>query len=241
MRNKKKYVMFDIDGTLIRPLAPEFAMGRFPYAIKKVFNKDINLDSSMWSKRFNGVGDREIFLGLLEGSGVSQEFLVSKLDSLGDAFDEYLTNASKERALYARIDHAHQLFMKVHNSRHHVLGTLTGNLGKSALWKLSHVGISTDQFCVSVFGHEADMRDDLAKLVIPKIETLYGETPDPRDIIFIGDTKHDIICARKIGARVIIVTTGWNIDKGELQRMKPDLLVDSLMDERVLQLLELKT
>ena len=232
--------MFDIDGTLIRPLAPEYAMGRFPYAIKKVFNKDINLDSSMWSKRFNGVGDRGIFLGLLEDSLVSKELLISKLDSLADAFDEYLTNASKERALYAKIDHAHQLFMKVHNSRRHVLGTLTGNLGKSAKWKLSHVGISTDKFCVSVYGHEADMRDDLAKLVIPKIETLYGETPDPSDIIFIGDTKHDITCARSIGARVIIVTTGWNIDKEELQKMNPDLLVDSLMDERVLELLELK-
>lgn len=238
MRKKKKYVMFDIDGTLIRALAPEYAMGRFPYAIKKVFNIDVSLDSFI-RKRFNGVGDRGIFLGLLDGSGVSQELLVSKLDALGDAFDEYLTNASKERALYAKIDHAHQLFMKVHNSRHHVLGTLTGNLGKSALWKLSHVGISSDQFCVSVYGHEADMRNDLAKLVIPKIAQLYGDIADPSDIIFIGDTKHDIICARSIGARVIIVTTGWNINKEELQKMKPDLLVDSLMDERVLSLLGL--
>lgn len=233
--------MFDIDGTLIRPLAPEYAMGRYPYAIKKVFNIDISFDSFMWSKRFNGTVDRGIFLDLLEGSGISQEFLVSKLDLLADAFDEYLTNASKERDLYAKIDHAHQLFTKVHKSRRHVLGTLTGNLEKSALWKLSHVGISSDQFCVSVYGHEADRREDLASLVIPKIAQLYGDIADPSDIIFIGDTKHDIICARSIGARVIIVTTGWNTDKEELQKMKPDLLVDSLMDERVLSLLELTT
>jgi phosphoglycolate phosphatase len=43
----------------------------------------------------------------------------------------------------------------------------------------------------------------------------------------IGDTPHDIRCARAIGARVLAVASGGATTK-ELSAMQPDWLVDDL-------------
>ena len=45
----------------------------------------------------------------------------------------------------------------------------------------------------------------------------------------VGDTVHDIRCARAIGARVIAVATGGT-SAGILQAERPDILLPSLED-----------
>lgn len=231
--------MFDIDGTLITALQAQKAMKRFETAIQHVFHVDVTFDFSQFSSTFNGMGDRGILIELLKGHTISSSEVGEKIHLVEDEFISYLNELRKELILYKKIDDAHMLFEKVHSASHLVLGTLTGNLGKSARWKLDSVGIPSNYFQVAVYGHEAENRNDLAKLVVPKIIEKFQESPDPTDIIFIGDTKHDILCARSIGARVIIVTTGWKTNTEELASLKPDLLVDSLLDPKVLNLLSL--
>lgn len=238
MHHAKKLVLFDIDGTLIRPVAAVEAVRRFPYAIKKVFGLNVHHDIEMW-KTFNGWSDRSILWAYVERYGISKKMFLSQLDALGDAFVDYLNAAAQKQTLYEPIKDAQSLFMRIHAAQHMVLGTLTGNLPKSAHWKCAHVGIAETYIRFGIYGHEADLRDDLARLVIPKAKQELGTMFDPSDIIFIGDTVHDIRCARAIGASVVAVSTGWNIPKETLKQEKPDLLVDSLLDERVLKLLGL--
>lgn len=235
----KTLVLFDIDGTLITPLRPAFAISRFSYAIKKVMGVDVEVNTTMW-KRFNGWSDRGIFWTLLkEQTKTTKQDMLAHIDEISDAFVEYLESLAVGQKVYAEIPAARQLFDKVKTGDHLILGTLTGNLEKSAKWKLKHTGVPVDSFVFGVYGHEADTRDELARLVIPRANAMFHMSLKPHDIIVIGDTVHDIRCARVIGARVVAVSTGWNIAKEDLANEKPDLLVDSLLDERVLTLLGL--
>ena len=56
-------------------------------------------------------------------------------------------------------------------------------------------------------------------------------------MVIIGDTVHDIRCGKHIGATTIGVTTGLTNGYEDLVKEEADLVVDSLMDERVLHLL----
>ena len=49
----------------------------------------------------------------------------------------------------------------------------------------------------------------------------------------VGDTEHDIACARAAGARVVAVATG-GCTRARLAAHAPDLLLDSLLQSEVL-------
>lgn len=235
----RKVILFDIDGTLISPLAAGIAVNRYSYAVKKALQIDLVADVSMW-KRFNGWSDRGIFWTLLsEQTDISKELFLERLPLIEDALVEYSDLVAKDQRLFERIEDACQLFDMIHAHPTYLLGTLTGNLGKSAQWKLRHTGISPDRMKVGVYGHEADTRDELAALILPRIEAALGGPVDPTNVVFIGDTIHDIRCAKTVGASSIAVTTGWNVPVDDLEREKPDLLVNSLMDPSVLSFLGL--
>ena len=57
----------------------------------------------------------------------------------------------------------------------------------------------------------------------------------PRRCIVIGDTQHDIACARAAGARAVAVATG-PLSRAELEAHGPDLALEDLAEPR--QLLE---
>ena len=109
-----------------------------------------------------------------------------------------------------------------------------------AYWKLEHVGIDTKLFSLFVISDEFEDRISLAKSTFAKLEERAGLVIEPKDTIVIGDAVGDVRCAKAIGAASIITMTGKH-KKDELEVEHPDLLVDSLMDERVLSLLELTT
>lgn len=235
---KNKLVLFDIDGTLIRSLIQGRAIQRFVYAIKKVYGIDVKVDELTWGKHYNGKGDWWIINDLLKESGLPRESIRKGLDAVALIFCEYLENLANGDHVYEAIDDAKQLLSLVVSAPHLTSSVLTGNLLSSARWKLSHAGYE-EFYEFGIFGHEAEDRISLAKLVFPKVKKHLGFTIEPKNIIVIGDTVQDIRCARAIGARVIAVATGWKVDKEQLRKENPDLLVDSLMDKRVLKLLGL--
>lgn len=236
----KKLVIFDIDGTLIRPLRPMENLQRFRFSINKIFGKDIGeITEDRWKKNnYNGMGDRAILWSMIEPHGIARDAFLDRIGEIGDGFAEYLDLHAREVPSYEVIPDAQKLVDMVIESKHLSEGVLTGNLGQSARWKLHSVGLP--EFAFGVYGHEADTRNDLAKLLLPKAQSYFGKIIDPSDLIIIGDTAYDAQCAKVIGAYAVIVGTGWNLHRKDLEAAAPDLLVDSLMDERVLELLELK-
>jgi phosphoglycolate phosphatase-like HAD superfamily hydrolase len=61
----------------------------------------------------------------------------------------------------------------------------------------------------------------------------------PEQFIVIGDTPNDIRAARAFGAKMVSVATGKNHPAAELEKFKPDVLLENLSDTKeVLQILK---
>jgi phosphoglycolate phosphatase-like HAD superfamily hydrolase len=107
-----------------------------------------------------------------------------------------------------------------------VMGLLTGNMTEMARIKLERFGLAR-HFAFGSFGEQAENRDALARRAVAGVEREFG-IPAARCIV-IGDTEHDVACARGAGARVIAVATGTRT-RAELELLEPDLLLDDLTD-----------
>jgi len=103
---------------------------------------------------------------------------------------------------------------------------LTGNMTEMASIKLERFGL-THRFEFGAFGEMAADRDALACLAVARIAKEHG-IPAARCIV-VGDTEHDIACARAAGAQVVAVCTGSKL-RHELAALGPDLLLDDLRD-----------
>ncbi len=117
------------------------------------------------------------------------------------------------------------------------IGLLTGNMQNGAHLKLQHYQLA-DFFSFGGFGDAHLTRELVAQEARQNgIEFLDRHVPSDA-IVVIGDTPHDIRCARHIEAAAVAVTTGL-FDRAELEKENPDLLLDDLTDpEPFWQLLE---
>jgi phosphoglycolate phosphatase-like HAD superfamily hydrolase len=105
---------------------------------------------------------------------------------------------------------------------------LTGNYRAAAQMKLAHFGVG-EYFSWGAFGDDSPHRAELAQVALRRAE----ERTVPRlardNAVVIGDTPHDVACARAIGARVIAVATGSSsID--ELRASGADTVMATLAD-----------
>ena len=107
-----------------------------------------------------------------------------------------------------------------------VMGLLTGNMTQMARIKLGHFGLG-GRFTFGGFGEMAADRDALARALVRRVGREHG-VPAQRCVV-VGDTVHDIACARAAGARVIAVATGGT-DLVTLAAAEPDLLLDDLRE-----------
>lgn len=113
-----------------------------------------------------------------------------------------------------------------------VVGCLTGNIRAGAAVKLNAVGIDLERFTVTAFGNEAQTRPDLAALALRRYEAAHGHAPDPRRVIVIGDTPHDIGCAHAHGCVALAVATG-GFTARELADAGADIVAEDLSDPSV--------
>ena len=118
------------------------------------------------------------------------------------------------------------LLDRVGTEREWVSGLLTGNMTQMARIKLERFGLER-RFAFGAFGEEADDRDALARLAVERVGRRHGVPPER--CVVVGDTEHDIGCARAAGARVVAVATGtWS--RARLEAHAPDLLLDDFSD-----------
>lgn len=103
---------------------------------------------------------------------------------------------------------------------------LTGNISEMARIKLTAFGLY-DRFAFGTFGEEGPDRDALARTAVRQAASRYG-VPPARCIV-VGDTEHDVACARAAGARAVAVATGSR-SVAELRACGPDLVLDDLRD-----------
>lgn len=227
-----KLILFDIDGTLTYHVGPRRWEDQYSYGIKVAYGLDIREDF----EKYNGSVEWEMVLKILQTHGLSREDVAENYQTYLHAMFDHLQQWSRKGEVFRAIDDAKRFAIEL--KEHHpevVRGVLTGNAKKIAVWKLDHAGYG-DLFTFGLYGDDATDRVALAKRVFDTAKNELSREFAPSDIIVIGDTIHDIRCGKAIGAKTIAVTTGMHGDPEVLKSEHPDLVVDSLMDPTVMDL-----
>ncbi|QDU64581.1 Phosphoglycolate phosphatase [Planctomycetes bacterium Pan216] len=217
------YVLFDIDGTLIR------SGGAGEAAMREALRLEFGICGQLGDVDFHGRTDRSIGRDLLashqlEDSAANWErFKSAYLSMLPSTLDERV--GAVLPGVVGLLDH-------LSRNDDVVLGLITGNSREGARIKLRHFGLN-DYFPLGAFG---DDHWDRTALALDVKETLEGlvSSPIAEDRVWIvGDTPLDVACARVIGARAVAVATGkYSVD--ELAQSAPDVLAQDLSDHSVL-------
>lgn len=111
------------------------------------------------------------------------------------------------------------------------IGLLTGNFEDTGSIKLRACGLEPLRFRVRVWGddspHDPPSRDHLPAVALERCARLRGAPVDARRALIIGDTPHDVRCARAAGMRSLAVATGHH-DVAALSVTGADRVVSDL-------------
>jgi phosphoglycolate phosphatase len=215
-----RLVLFDIDGTLIR------AGGAGRHAIERAWREIYGISDCLAGVDLGGRTDASLFEDLYRVHGVEmkpsvhQLFIAAYFHLLHDCLHD-----SNGSCLEGSIDFLHYL---VERHPDIVLGLLTGNSRLAAEIKLRHFGL-WDPFVLGAFGDDHPCRDELATIAKSRGELFLERELAGEEILIVGDTLHDIQCARSIGAVCLAVATG-GVSFDELKVANPNYLVQRLTD-----------
>ena len=109
-----------------------------------------------------------------------------------------------------------------------ITGLLTGNFTESAHIKLQRFGLDR-YFRFGAYGDDAQHRNGLPPVAKKILLERFDLDIPFEDMVIIGDTVHDITCARASGAVSISVGTGWT-PRESLISENPDHFFDDLSD-----------
>ncbi len=220
----RKFVLFDIDGTLLR------ASGSGKAATERAMREVFGTVGRLAEYRFSGKTDWFTLLHLLTPEGFTEAEVEAALVDYDLALARHMSEVMKDYRIHA-LPGAHELVRALQARPDVVIGILTGNMPQMAAIKLRAAGFDPGDFAVAVYGSEAPMRRQLVPLAIDRAEQYCGLRFTPADVIIIGDTPDDIDCAHSIGAKAIAVATGMQ-SRAELEQHPPVTVLDDLADTR---------
>jgi phosphoglycolate phosphatase-like HAD superfamily hydrolase len=88
------------------------------------------------------------------------------------------------------------------------LGLLTGNYPETGRMKIQAARLEPDIFAIGAWGCEGTCRRDLPLVAIGRHAQATGRRLPGDRVVIVGDTPHDIDCAKANGCRSIGVATG---------------------------------
>lgn len=207
-------ILFDIDGTLLTSMRA--GVEAMTSAGRACVHGDFTLEGMDVAGRL----DSHIMGEALAAVGAGAHHLTSLVETYAAHLDALLSASDRAAALPG----VHALLEAIEARPQWTLGLLTGNIAPTGRIKLRHAGIDPDRFKVQVWGDEGPTRNCL-----PQIALRRCADSSPQTTVIIGDTHHDIACARAHGCRVIAVATG-PLGRDDLACGQPDLLLDDLLD-----------
>jgi phosphoglycolate phosphatase len=213
--------LFDIDGTLL------LTKGAGRDALSLAFRDQFGIVDDLLSIQFAGRTDMLILADVLAKHGVALEG--AELERFWERVNAHM-RALMDPPRGGLLPGVPAILDAIGAEAGWVRALLTGNIAGMARIKLSSFGIA-DRFAWGAYGDEAPDRNELAKLAVRRAAERHGVTPER--CIVVGDTEHDIACARAAGARAVAVATGSQ-SREELAAHRPDLVLADLDDAPVL-------
>lgn len=211
-------VLFDVDGTLIR------TGGAGVRAFAMALRSEFGVEDCVQCVAFAGRTDLSLVRELFQLAGIPHTR--ANVDRFFNRYLEWLPRLlvqSNGSALDGAVRFIHSLRGE---AKPPILGLLTGNIRRGAELKLKHFGL-WEYFQVGAFGDEYEDRNRIAALALDRVREMLGAHVPAEQIVVVGDTPHDVACARAIGARSLAVATG-GASKTVLAGAGPDWLFDDL-------------
>jgi phosphoglycolate phosphatase-like HAD superfamily hydrolase len=223
-------ILFDIDGTLL-------LSGRAGLrAMTRAFKDTFGITDAFAGENFGGRTDSFLVSKALQNAGLPdtpeqhERFRENYIPLLAEEIEHPGTGHK------GLMPGARELLEALHDHHHLHLALLTGNYRDAAEIKLQHFEI-WDFFEWGAFSDDSADRNELVPIARSRAETY--DIPDEaiERVIVVGDTPHDIECARVAGAKSIAVATGgFTIE--QLKEFGADEVLKDLSDtDAVLALL----
>lgn len=223
-------ILFDIDGTLL-------LSGRAGLrAMNRAFETTFGVAEAFAGKSFAGRTDSYLVSYALNAAG-----LPDTADHHARFRDAYMPLLAEEiqhpgTGHKGLMPGARELLEALDDHAHLHLALLTGNYRGAAEIKLTHFEL-WDFFEWGAFSDDSADRNALVPIALDRAETYDVPAEAIERIIVIGDTPHDIECARAGGARSIAVATGGHSIE-ELKAAGADVVLQDLSEtDKVIALL----
>jgi phosphoglycolate phosphatase-like HAD superfamily hydrolase len=219
-----RIVLFDIDGTLLT--AGGGARQAFTRALSEAAGRPVSADGYS----FVGRTDPQIARDILSGHGIAGEALEAGIPKTIDLYLGYFEAALPGMKTARLLPGARELLQALAGRPDVRTGLLTGNVERGARLKLRHFDLEPYfDFAISCFGSDDGDRYRLPPLALARARRAFGPAVEPADLVIVGDSEHDVLCARASGARAVAVATGWTPIE-ELRALRPDVLLSDLAD-----------
>jgi phosphoglycolate phosphatase-like HAD superfamily hydrolase len=217
-----KLVLFDIDGTLIT------ARGAGRRAMRAAFERVFGTAGGIDRYDLRGRTDTRIVHEVMSAEGWEPARVTERLDEFFEAYVGGLTAEIGDGRSVITLPGVAAVVEGLDRSSDAMLGLVTGNIEEGARVKLRPTGL-WPRFRVGAFGSDHMDRRRLPSLAARRAHALLGTAFSPGDVVVIGDTPHDIDCARAFGAVAVAVATGQHT-RDELLAENPDVFFEDLGD-----------
>ncbi|HKQ62286.1 MAG TPA: HAD family hydrolase [Candidatus Polarisedimenticolaceae bacterium] len=221
-----KLVLFDVDGTLVDTAGA----GRrsFERAFERVFGVE-RVGARTGEIRFAGMTDGGLLQRLAAALDVPPERLERSRESLVRAYlEELAAELARPDPRRRALAGVPELLRALEGRPDLHLGLLTGNLEPGARLKLEPFGLNRF-FRGGGFGSDHLDRREIARLAVEKLSAALGRPFERSQVVVVGDTEHDVDCARAQGFRAVAVESGWAA-RALLEASRPDALLPDLAD-----------
>jgi phosphoglycolate phosphatase-like HAD superfamily hydrolase len=228
----RRLILWDIDGTLLST-GP---VGR--RALEQAAARVAGLDEVPHIV-MSGKTDQRILREILRAAGIEGERLeglvpqamATAIELLAEAHAEIATEGVVHPGVGTLIDR----LAKEPDVRQSLV---TGNLSPNARVKTEAMQLHAHlDFEVGAYGDDHHDRNELVPIALERAKTLRGESYERDEVWVIGDTEHDLACARAAGVRCLLVGTHWD-GSVDVSALDPDAYMKDLSDtEEILDIL----
>ncbi len=222
-------ILFDIDGTLLR--SEGAGMAAMVDAGRAIFGADVSIEGIPVAGRLDPLimADMLARIGVEPGAGVMAAFRARYAQELCERLVHPTTTVRAMPGVHELVAALAELPALA------TLGLLTGNFAETGRAKIRSCGFDPAWFPIGVWGDDSPStpptRNDLPGVAMARYRQLAGRAIEPRRVVVIGDTPHDVACARTHGCRCLAVATGRSSVE-ELQLAGADLAVEDLADTK---------